>query len=303
MRKFLISAALLASTARRCSPRCRAVGAAGPQGYGYGYNNYGQVRRLEARVDQIRRQIRQLDRRNILSDREARRLGDEARYLDQRINVLARNGFNGRDRYDVERRLARLEQRIAPRGQRRQPPRLITATHSFDRDRDGRDDRYEDDRGRDHDGAAIATTTIKPLGCSTPVRRKEGAAPATGSPFSLARHLTVRRGRRYSAGRRPRGVAFCLFTRPTGALHGHHAAHARLSALRRAAGEGRGGLSLRREWREISRFRERHRGQSARPRPPASDQGDPGAGRDADARLQPLRHRRRARSSPSGWST
>ena len=53
--------------------------------------------------------------------------------------------------------------------------------------------------------------------------------------------------------------------------------------------QGRGRLSLWRAGREISRFRQRHRGQHARPRPPASDQGDPGPGGDADARLQPLR--------------
>ena len=111
MRKFLVSAAIAAATLATAAPA--AAQWAPPHGNAYGYNNnQGQVRRLEARVDQIRRQIRQLDRRNILSDREARRLGEEARDLDRRINFLARNGFNSRDRYEVERRIARLEQRI-----------------------------------------------------------------------------------------------------------------------------------------------------------------------------------------------
>ena len=35
-------------------------------------------------------------------------------------------------------------------------------------------------------------------------------------------------------------------------------------------------------------FASGHRGQRARPRPSAPDQGDPGAGGDADARLEPL---------------
>ena len=42
-----------------------------PQGYGYGYNNYGQIRRLQVRIDQLQRQISHLDRLNILSEREA----------------------------------------------------------------------------------------------------------------------------------------------------------------------------------------------------------------------------------------
>ena len=52
---------------------------------------------------------------------------------------------------------------------------------------------------------------------------------------------------------------------------------------------GRRGLSVWRAGREISRFRGGDRGQSARPRPSASDQGDPGPGGDADPRVQPLR--------------
>lgn len=144
MRKFLISAALMASTVAVAAPAAAQWAAPVPQGYAYGYNNHGQVRRLEARVDQIRRQIHHLDRRNILSDREARRLSEEARELDRRINVLARNGFNQRDRYEVERRLARLEQRL----HRDVNDRRGYNDGYADRDRDGRVDRYEDDGGR-----------------------------------------------------------------------------------------------------------------------------------------------------------
>jgi hypothetical protein len=151
MRKFLVPAFILASTLATAAPAA-AQWAPAPQGYGYGYNNYGQVRRLEARVDQLRRNIRQLDRRNILSEREARRLGEEARYLDHRINVLAQNGFNRRDRYDIERRIARLEQHIAREANDGNRYAYNNGYNGVDRDRDGRDDRFEDDRGRDHDG-------------------------------------------------------------------------------------------------------------------------------------------------------
>ena len=143
MRKFLVSAAIAAATLATAAPA--AAQWAPPHGNAYGYNNYGQVRRLEARVDQIRRQIHQLDRRNILSEREARRLSEDARDLDRRINYLARNGFSGRDRYDIERRLARLEQRLFRDAN---DGRGHNGYYGTDRDRDGRIDRYEDDRGR-----------------------------------------------------------------------------------------------------------------------------------------------------------
>ena len=71
--------------------------------------------------------------------------------------------------------------------------------------------------------------------------------------------------------------------------HVDHAAHARLPPVRSAAGARRRRLSDRRARRAISGFRQRHRGQPARPRPSASDQGDPGSGGDADACVQPLR--------------
>lgn len=154
MRKFLISAALLASTVAAVSPAA-AQWAPPPQqapyGNAYGYqNNYGQVRRLEVRLQQIRREIERLDRRNILSNREANRLQNEARALQNRIRQLGYNGLNGRERYEVEQRINRLEYRIRREatdgnryrgGDRQRDGR-------YDNDRDGRDDRYEDDRGR-----------------------------------------------------------------------------------------------------------------------------------------------------------
>ena len=145
MRKFIITAALATATFATAAPASAQWVRPVPQGNAYGYDNYGQVRRLEARVDQIRRQIRQLDRRGVLSRREAARLSEDARDLDRRINALTRNGFSPRDRMEVERRLARLEQRL----QRDvHDGRQGGYGYPIDRDRDGRDDRYEDDRGR-----------------------------------------------------------------------------------------------------------------------------------------------------------
>jgi hypothetical protein len=123
-----------------------------PQGNAYGYqNNYGQARRLDARIDAIQRQITRLDRRNILSDREARRLRNDSREIERRLHFAARNGLHPQERYDIERRIARLEHRLfrdARDGHRWDGQNRYG---SYDRDRDGRDDRWEDDRGRDHD--------------------------------------------------------------------------------------------------------------------------------------------------------
>ena len=62
MRKVLISLAVAASALAVATPASAQYFPA-PQGNAYGYNNnYGQVRRLQARIDQIQRQITMLDR-------------------------------------------------------------------------------------------------------------------------------------------------------------------------------------------------------------------------------------------------
>lgn len=145
MRKFVIAAALAASTLTVAAP---AAAQYYPQGNAYGYNNWGQVRRLDARIDQLQRQISNLDRRDILSEREARRLRNESNQLERRLRNASRNGLNGREIYNVERGIRTLEVRIqreARDGNR------YRGQQWHDRDRDGRNDRYEDDRGYRHD--------------------------------------------------------------------------------------------------------------------------------------------------------
>jgi len=152
MRKVLISLAAAASALAVATPASAQYFPA-PQGYAYGYHdNYGQVRRLQVRIDHIQRQINRLDRRNILSERESRRLRYESRELEHRLRIASRYGLNPRERYDVERRLARLEQRLWRDA--RDGNRWGRDYHQGgynDRDRDGRHDRWEDDRGRDRD--------------------------------------------------------------------------------------------------------------------------------------------------------
>lgn len=82
-------------------------------GYSYGYRaSYGQVRYLQARIDQLQWRINQLDRRNILSGREARQLRRDAWELERRLRVASRYGLHPAERYQVEARLARLERRL-----------------------------------------------------------------------------------------------------------------------------------------------------------------------------------------------
>lgn len=151
MRKFVVAAALAASVLTAAAP---AAAQYYPQGNAYGYNNYGQVRRLDARIDNLQRQISNLDRRDILSEREASRLRNEARNLEQRLRYASRNGLNQREIYIVQRGIQNLEVRIqreARDGNRWGNGYNRYPYGGYDRDRDGLDDRYERDRGTNYD--------------------------------------------------------------------------------------------------------------------------------------------------------
>jgi hypothetical protein len=129
----------------------------GYNGYnGYGYNNYGQVQQLQARIDALQNQVRWLDHRNIIRDHSADRLKDEARDIEKRLHRDARYGLNPYELNNIQVRIARLEQRVQYASNR-----YGRAGYGYngynnggyysDRDRDGRDDRYEDDHGYNHD--------------------------------------------------------------------------------------------------------------------------------------------------------
>jgi hypothetical protein len=154
MRTVLISLAAAASALAIATPAAAQYSQQHyPQGNAWGYNNYGQARALQVRIDAVQRQIERLDRRNILSEREARNLFQDSRELERRLRYMRQNGLSPQERYDIERRLARLERRLFRDA--RDGHRWGNNDHhngGYDRDRDGRDDRYEDDRGRDHDG-------------------------------------------------------------------------------------------------------------------------------------------------------
>ena len=79
--------------------------------YGY-HGSYGQVRWLQSRIDQLQWRIHHLDRRNVLSDREARQLRREAWELERRLRAASRFGLHPAERYRLEAGLARLEHRL-----------------------------------------------------------------------------------------------------------------------------------------------------------------------------------------------
>ena len=157
MRKFLIAAAMAATALTAAAPAAAQWYPPQPQGNAYGYygNNWGQVRRLQARVDMLQRQIRHLDSRDILSEREAAYLRQESRELEQRLRYSARNGLSPRESHAMERRIQRLEVRIqreARDGNRYGRYGYNDGRGGWgDRDRDGLNDRYERDRGTNYD--------------------------------------------------------------------------------------------------------------------------------------------------------
>ena len=149
MRKVLLTVAAAAS-ALAISARAAAQYYPAPQGYGYN-NNYGGVRSLQVRIDRLQQRIAQFDSRDRISEREARRLREESRDIERRLRKSARNGLNPQEHASITHRVQRLEQRIF-RDARDGNRYGYNAGGSWsDRDRDGRNDRYEDDRGYRHD--------------------------------------------------------------------------------------------------------------------------------------------------------
>jgi hypothetical protein len=105
---FVVAGSALAVTApawAQYAPR--------PYSNAYDYdNNWGQVRSLQQRIDNVERQIRLLDRRNIVRDDRADRLREEARDIEHRLRRVTRNGLNPREANEINMRIARLEQRV-----------------------------------------------------------------------------------------------------------------------------------------------------------------------------------------------
>jgi hypothetical protein len=161
MRITLISLAAAASAlavAAPASAQYQSQGYGQPQGYSFGYgqnyNRRGHARALQVRIDRIQRDINRLAQRRMISRNEHQNLQRDAREIerDLRRNAVDGRGLSAREMYNTERQIARLEQKIAR--DVRDGNRWGNNDRrygAYDRDRDGRDDRYEDDRGTRRD--------------------------------------------------------------------------------------------------------------------------------------------------------
>ncbi|MGH6659004.1 MAG: hypothetical protein ACREBP_00125 [Sphingomicrobium sp.] len=132
----------------------------GQPGYGYGqpqgfHNAWGQMRSLRARIDRVQHEIRVLRDRRMLSRNEYNGLRQDSRNIEHRLRAAGRYGLHHNEVRSIEQRVARLEWKVrremADGNRWRQGQYGYNDGGYHDRDRDGRNDRYEDDRGRDHD--------------------------------------------------------------------------------------------------------------------------------------------------------
>lgn len=165
MRKLVISLAAAGTALALATPASAQYSPAyspTPQRYGYGYNHWGHVRALQERIDRVQSNINRLDRRDAIRDRIADRLRDEARSVEKRLRRSARYGFTPHEANYVERQVFSLEQHVRMAlGNRWRNDWGFNGYNGYaygnydpsyaDRDRDGRIDRWEDDRGRDRD--------------------------------------------------------------------------------------------------------------------------------------------------------
>jgi TolA-binding protein len=159
MRKVLITMAAAASALAVAAPASAQYypapapyyPAPAPRAYGYGINH---ARALQARVDNLQRQIGYLAQRRALSRGEYQNLRRESRDIEQRLRRNVRDGYglSRNELVNTERQIARLEYKISR--DVRDGGRYYGGNgyapyggYNTDRDRDGRVDRYEDDRG------------------------------------------------------------------------------------------------------------------------------------------------------------
>ena len=175
MRKFLISATLLASAVAIAAPAAAqvrvTVGTQYGNGYGYGYgnqyggqygnqygygyqNNHSQVRHFQTRVTQLHHRIHSFENR--LSRGEFLRLNQQVDALKYRLRQSSYRGIDQWEARDLNLQIAQLERSIYRfardgRGYGHHGNQYGSNQYGYDRDRDGLDDRYERDGGRDYD--------------------------------------------------------------------------------------------------------------------------------------------------------
>lgn len=83
-----------------------------PYNYGNGFSGHRFAGEMSARVERIRRDIREMQQRRALSWREARSLENQAANLQQRIFYASRNGIQPGEARRLENQIRNLEYRV-----------------------------------------------------------------------------------------------------------------------------------------------------------------------------------------------
>jgi hypothetical protein len=116
MRKFVIPIVAVTAALAIAAPASAQYRAPAynyqPYDYGRGFEGHRFARQMNERVMRIRRDIRDMRDRRILSGREARSLEIEAANLQQRIYFASRNGIQPREARGLEEGIRRLEYRV-----------------------------------------------------------------------------------------------------------------------------------------------------------------------------------------------
>ncbi len=118
MRKFLISIVAVGSVLAYVAPASAQSWAPPtynypPYHYGYGFNGLNFARAMQRRVVRIRRDVRSLQARHIISWQEARSLENQAITVQERIWRASRNGIQPGEARRLESAIRRLEYRVS----------------------------------------------------------------------------------------------------------------------------------------------------------------------------------------------
>ena len=118
MRKYLVPIVAAASTLAIAVPASAQAWAPPvynhqPYFYGHGFNGPSFARSMQGRVERIRRDIRQMEYRRILSPSETRSLEYQASNLQGRIYRASRDGIQPQEAQRLENQIRRLEYRVS----------------------------------------------------------------------------------------------------------------------------------------------------------------------------------------------
>lgn len=82
-----------------------------PYGNSYG-NRYAPVGHWAQQLDRFRYDVRRLSQRGLLTRAEQRQANRNIRTVQRALRKYSRNGINGREAWDLDRRMANLERSI-----------------------------------------------------------------------------------------------------------------------------------------------------------------------------------------------